>query len=154
MTTCPNLKTIFGDKYKVWTEESAENRNDPWGYFIPCLKGTICPWGENLLAACTNGRGPKVRQLMYVPSAKLVQDGDDGVNVTFHICDIKPVFEIMGPRTRPQLTDEQRAKLIENLGNRRLNAPSDSQDNDQGIAPMASMDNQATGDDEGCLSTK
>jgi hypothetical protein len=44
-----------------------------------------------------------------------VQDGDDGVNVVFHVDHFDEVAAIMKPRRRRRLTPSQRAKRVERL---------------------------------------
>ena len=55
---CPNLKELYGDRFKVRYEESyfAEHgsgawREDPWLMILLCQRGHICPWGPDTLAA-------------------------------------------------------------------------------------------------------
>jgi hypothetical protein len=122
MTNCPNLKELFGDRYRIKVEEShgAERgteikRNvDPWLLIIPCQNGHICPWDEDLLAACTSHRRFVVRDLVAV-GCTVVQDGDDGVNATFPVEAFDEVAEIMKPWKRRRISDEQRQAAVERL---------------------------------------
>ena len=64
MTACVNLQQRFGDKFQIELDESyhgqyGENARtvDPWYMQIPCQHGHICPWGGDILAACTDRSG-------------------------------------------------------------------------------------------------
>ena len=104
---CPNLRELFGEKYRVRREIPLVR--DPWNDYIPCRLGHICPWGPDLLAACTNPRhsitNAKLKRADFVT---VEQDGMDGVNVSFPVERFDEIAEIMRPYQRPQLTDEQR----------------------------------------------
>ena len=70
MSTCVNLREQFGDQHRIGRDESyhAEHRQhgraeDPWTMQIPCDHGHVCPWGGELLAACTDKRGPVAKRL-------------------------------------------------------------------------------------------
>ena len=112
---CLNLRDLHGDRYRVATEESRPAKGegsqtaDPWLLVIPCQNGHICPWGSDLLAACTNGRGSIAKRLTELPFVTVEQDGSDGVNASFHPERIEEVAQIMRPkRKRPPRTEAQR----------------------------------------------
>ncbi len=122
---CINLKDLFGDRYKVTFEEShaAEHGSDgwtpdPWLMVIRCRRGEICPWGGDMLAACTNSR-QMANKIAGLPFAEMLQDGDDGGNVGFPVDHFEAVAKIMRPHRRPQLSPERRAELAEAM--RRIN---------------------------------
>ncbi len=48
------------------------------------------------------------RKIRELACTTVVQDSDEGVNVTFHIVDFDQVAEVMKPHRRRQWTDEQR----------------------------------------------
>jgi hypothetical protein len=119
---CINLNELYGDRFKVTYEESysAERGErarmaDPWLMILPCKHGHIYPHGGDLLAASTNKRGSVARRLSELACTTVVQDGDDGVNVTFHVRDFDRVAELMRPRRRRRLTDKQRQQAAERL---------------------------------------
>lgn len=123
--TCINLRKQFGDKYRISHEESyaAEHSEfraaeEPWLQIIPCQHGHICPWGGELLAACTNRKGPisaRLRKLKFLERDQS-QDGDDGINAVFHVQHFDAVAEIMQPkRKRAPKTPEQLAACEANL---------------------------------------
>ena len=125
--TCINLKERFGDRCRIEYEESyyAERGDhgrleDPWLMLIPCQHGHICPWGGEILAACTDKRGPVAKKLVELPVTEMWQDGDDGVNVKFHVDHFDQVEEIIKPKRRRRLSPEQRERLIEAGWNHRF----------------------------------
>ena len=120
MIPCINLREQFGRRYKVQYEESyyAEHGpnawvEDPWLMIIPCRNGHICPWGETTLAACTDKAGPIAKRLKALPFTTTHQDGDDGANVLFEVEHFDEVAEIMIPRRRRQVSEEERRRLAE-----------------------------------------
>jgi hypothetical protein len=120
MTTCINLKERFGQRCRVLYEESrtAEHGSrshvaDPWLLVIPCRHGHIYPHGGDQLAASTNNRGAIAKRLAALPCVRVVQDGDDGINVVFHVDDFPAVAAIMKPKRLRRLSAEHRAKLAE-----------------------------------------
>ena len=119
---CVNLKRQFGELYRVECEESyfadrgARARlEDPWLMILLCQNGHICPWGDSMLAACTNFDGTVARQLRKLPYTTVVQDGDDGVNVTFDVEHFDEIAEIMKPRRRRRLSEAQKKECVERL---------------------------------------
>jgi len=54
----PNLKELFGERYRITYDDAEEGRNNAWMMQIPCLgKGiTIYPHGHGLLAVELNRR--------------------------------------------------------------------------------------------------
>jgi hypothetical protein len=122
MAQCIDLMEQFGDQYRVAYEESygAERgddarRHDPWLLTIECQFGHIYPQGGNLLSASTNRRGPVANRLVALPCVRVIQEGDDGFNVVFHVSDFDEVAAVMKPRRRRRLTPDQRAERVERL---------------------------------------
>lgn len=122
MSDCIDIKKHFGDRYKVGYEESyaAERGNsartlDPWLLTIPCKFGHIYAYGGALLGASTDRRGPIANQLAALPCVRVVQDGDDGINVVFHVRDFAQVAEVIKPRRRRRLSAEKHAEQSERL---------------------------------------
>ena len=117
---CVNLKERFGRKYRVTYEESyyaqygpRAQTDDPWLQIIPCRRGHIFPWGDNILAASTNGRGPTAHKLAALDFTTISQDGDDGVTMLFPVERFPEVAELMKPRRRRQVSDQERQRLLE-----------------------------------------
>ncbi len=133
--TCINLKERFGDVYKIQYEESyhadrGENARtvDPWYMQIPCQHGHICPWGGGILVACTDRRGSVAKRLAKLPCAEMWQDGDDGINVKFHVDDFESIAAIMKPKRRRRLSPEHRQAAIERLKSHQFTARQDDSD--------------------------
>ena len=80
-----------------------------------CVNGHICPWDAGRLAACTRGPGKIVQRLRALPFAEVTQDGDDGANVAFPLEHFEEMAEIMQPRKRRRLSEEQRRQSVERL---------------------------------------
>ena len=117
---CVNLKERFGERYRVEYEESyyAEyganpRTDDPWLMIIPCRNGHICPWGDDLLAACTNTANKVAAKLKRLPFTTVAQDGDDGANILFPAKHFNAVAKIMRPRRRRRMSAGQREKFVE-----------------------------------------
>ena len=111
---CPNLRSLYGDLYRVVTEENLPTQ-DPWYFTIPCRSAHICPWGPNLLGVCTYGRGSVAKRLLELPFVTLEQDADDGINLSFHPDHFDEVAEIVNPRRRHRFSAEQRRAGAERL---------------------------------------
>ena len=130
---CPNLKRLYGDRFRVTYEESytAERGEgargaDPWLQIIPCKYGHLFPWGRNLLAASVDGHSNIAGELRRLACCLVVQDGDRGeLTATFDPGDFEQVAEVMQPRKRRQvnLSDEQRAEIGRRLNGARNAAP-------------------------------
>lgn len=114
MMNCIDLKDKYGHKYRVEHDESyrAERGRDPWLLIIPCRHGHIYPYGGDLLGAATNCRGPVANRLKALPGVQVVQDGDDGINVTFRLEQFDVVAAVLKPRRRRRLSPEHKDKLV------------------------------------------
>ena len=117
---CVNLKERFGRKYRVTYEEShyaqygpRAQTDDPWLQIIPCRRGHIFPHGDNILAASTNNRGPTAHKLAALDFTTVHQDGDDGITIVFPVERFPEVAELMKPRRRRQVSDQERQRLRE-----------------------------------------
>lgn len=121
MTSCIDLRERCGQLYRIENEQTGVGEpcgrrpNDPWLATLRCLHGHIYAQGGELLGASTDHRGPVANRLQYLPCCRLHQDGEDGVNVIFHVDDFDQVAEIMKPRRRRRLSPEQRAQRTERL---------------------------------------
>jgi hypothetical protein len=143
--TCPNLKQLFGKRYRVSYEESyyAERGTmlartpDPWLMIIRGRLGHVFPHGRNLLAVATDKRGSTVTKLLAeVPDLTIVQNGSDGVNATFPIECFPAVARIVKLRKRRILTPEQLKALREHGFQRSENErQSDPSEKEHGDAP-------------------
>lgn len=134
MANVVNLQQLCGATYKVVYEESyyAERGDrarteDPWLMIVLCDNGHICPWGGDLLAACTKDNAPNtLKRLLALPfidraKSQLAADGAGLTvnpvttptcgNVVFPVEHLAEVFEIMKPRKRRQVSDAERVRL-------------------------------------------
>lgn len=118
---CVDLKEEYGKIHRIGIDESYyantgssnASNTDPWNWILRGTRGHVCPWGGDRLAACTNYRGQIAKMLMKIPTAKMEQDGTDGVNVSFHKDYLDKAAKVLKLYKRPQLTDEQRQALSE-----------------------------------------
>lgn len=117
MSDCIDLRAEFSHQYQVHTELSDGSLQDPWQLIIPCRHGHIYPHGGSLLGAATHNRGPVANRLAALPSVRIVQDGDDGINVVFDVADFDSVAQVMQPKRKRRLSAEKRAEHIERLRN-------------------------------------
>jgi hypothetical protein len=80
--TCPDLKALFGDRYKVTHDPvcepdpaqphvQPESKNDPWLYQIPCRYGVIYPHGRDTLALEFDYRTPTTKKVLAIPGEEL-----------------------------------------------------------------------------------
>jgi hypothetical protein len=105
MMTCIDLRDHFGNRYRTvyedsyWAERGDTARvHDPQLLTIPCKFGDVYPHGRELLGASTNRRGKIAKRLAALPSVRVVQDGDDGINVVFHVSAFTEVAAILKPK--------------------------------------------------------
>ena len=116
MPNCIDLKTTFGRRYRIGTDPAAGPRNcDPWLWTVRCRHGHMFPWGGSRLAAWTKRRGPIANRLKSLPCVEVVQDGADGVTVTFDVTQFDQVAAVMQPRRRRKLNPDQRAACAARL---------------------------------------
>jgi hypothetical protein len=128
--TCINLAQMFSDRYRIGHDEAAitwGERRDPWMMTIPCAgRGlTIYPQGGTTLALECNCRPGIARQVAATPGVRIHQDGGmaGGMTFLFDVSLFEQVAEIVKPRRRRRLSEEERARRIERFGAARRNAP-------------------------------
>lgn len=127
---CINLKEQFGDKYRVRVgpEHFAERGTltkkavDPWHCYIPASarkRAHVYPWSETRLAISRDVLvGNSInQQLLALPTARLEQDGDDGVTISFELSDFKAVAKLLKLLKRKVLSAKERARLAEQARN-------------------------------------
>ena len=119
--TCINLAERFGDRYRISFDPAYDPKHrpreklDPWYMVIPCERGEIYPQGGDVLVVEVEGR-PRTRQrLASLDCTTVHQDGDDFAAFRFHVDDFDAIAEIMRPRKRRRLSEEQRRKNAERL---------------------------------------
>jgi hypothetical protein len=106
-----DIREKFGRRYKIHSEES--NTRDPWLSKIVCQHGHIYPHGGEFLGAATNHRGKIAKTLKNLPCITVTQDGNDGINATFHVDDFGKVAKVMKPRLRRVLSEDHKRRLHE-----------------------------------------
>lgn len=115
MSECPNLREIYGKRYKITFDEGYNPRNvprnnlDPWMMQIPCQRGLIYPYGEDLLAVEVDGHPGVAKQLLRLNCTTLIQDGEHEKTFRFPASAFREVARIVKPNRRRQMTPEQKA---------------------------------------------
>ena len=118
-----DLKSLAGDKYRVTIEPSyyaetgsAQKRNrDPYLWQIVGRHGDVFLWSPDRLAVSTHKRGGIARRLLELPCTTVVQDGQDGLTLTFEAQYLDTVADLVRSRRRPVLSEERRAELSERM---------------------------------------
>lgn len=117
---CIDLRRRFGEQYRVTYEESywAQYGDDArvedlWLQIIPCRHGHIYPHEGDMLAASTDKRGRVAAALVALDFITVLQDGDDGVNVAFHVNHFEEVAALLKPRRKRHLSETERTRLAE-----------------------------------------
>lgn len=108
----PNLKVLFGDKYRIAFDKAAEGTNDPSMMELRCRGGgvTIYPHGPATLAVeCI--RRPGIAKRLAALGLKLHQDGEREKTYLCPLHQFDEVAAIVHPLRRPTLTADQRAAM-------------------------------------------
>lgn len=112
---CIDLKERFGQRCRIRYEDTDRRGRDPWLAMIDCRHGHIYPHGGDLIGASTNNRGAIAKRLAALACVRVVQDGDDGINVVFNAADFLTVAAVMKPKRRRSLTPAQATERTERL---------------------------------------
>lgn len=119
MIECINLRTRFGKVYRITFDESYDHKGvarkslDPWMMQIPCRKGCIYPYGGKKLAVEIDYHNPTAKKVQQIPSVQMIQHGHKEQTFTFHVDLFDQVSELIHPKRRRVLSDEQRQRLTE-----------------------------------------
>jgi hypothetical protein len=119
--SCVNLLEPYGDRYKVAYDPAYDpfnvprDRLDPWMMVLPCRYGEIYPHGGGMLAVFTHARQHVPQRLAEIPGTRLYTDGDDGKTFLFPVGVFGQVAEVVRPRKRRRLSQEQRRRAVERL---------------------------------------
>jgi len=117
---CPNLKELFGERYKITRDPAAGPRSqDPWLWQIPCLFGEVYPHGANTLGVSTHRRGAIANRIMALACVTVTQNADDGINASFPLVEADAVFAIVKPRKRRRLSEKVRVAAIARFSSRK-----------------------------------
>ena len=118
---CVNLMEEFGERYRVTFDPAYDPKNRPrekldaWYMQIPCERGTIYPWSEDRLAVEVDHRPITAKKLAALDDVVLVQDGDNEKTFAFPLSMFDAVAELVLPRRKRRLTDDQKQKAGERL---------------------------------------
>jgi hypothetical protein len=133
MPECVNLLEMFGDRFRITWDPAYDAKGkhratiDVWYAQIPCRFGTIYPYGDTILAVEVDYHRHIAKRLADLPGLKLHHNGDHEKTFLFDVADFEKVAEIVQPRRRRQLTEEQRAVLVERLARVRPSCPENPQ---------------------------
>jgi hypothetical protein len=115
-----DLKQLFGSTYRITLDESAEidgqTREDRlWLYQLSGSRGHVFVQSKTTLGAYFAGRAswPRGKQLLAIPSARLLQSGDSEMSVEFDPAAIESVAPILGLYRRRHLAPEHAQALAE-----------------------------------------
>jgi hypothetical protein len=110
---CIDLRTRFGERYRVVVEESAGRGNrDPWYWIVPGKYGKIYPHGgEHLAVMVTSTRVANSMRLW--PELEVTQDAEDAVCFKLHVDHFRKVASRVRGKTRRRLSAQHRRKLAE-----------------------------------------
>jgi hypothetical protein len=101
---------------------------------IPGRRGHVFPWSDDLLAVATNNRGPKAKAITRLPGVTVVNDADDGFNITFPSSLLPQVARLIGLRRKRQLTAKQRQAAAERLAEHRFSPASQGHSEESTLA--------------------
>ena len=130
--TCINLAERFADRYRISHDEAAgtwKERQDPWMQTILCARGVIIyPHGDNVLAVECDYHGGIARRIAAIPGVRVHQQGgnldprsfDGETTFLFDVSLFGQVAEIVKPRRKRRLSEEQKAAAVERLAGYRF----------------------------------
>ena len=112
--TCPDLKELFGKRYRITTDPVATRQNtDPWLWVIPCkFKGEIYPAGVNDLMVMFKTNSKVTRELRTLPELRVHQDATDFVVFRFHVDHFAKVAKLVGAKRKRQMSPEVRENAV------------------------------------------
>jgi hypothetical protein len=121
MGNCVNLMERFGSRYKISFDPVVAPRGcqrdkiDPMLQVLRCRFGEIYPQGGDLLAIELRNHPHIARQLRESGCCIVHQEGDGEVSLLFPMEHFETVAEIVKPHRRPQISDERRRELAEQV---------------------------------------
>jgi hypothetical protein len=111
-----NLKEIVGKRYKITLDESyeagADDNGKLWYYRIEARSGHVYVHSETQLGVYVKGR-LKIGMVGAIPGLRLHQRGDLEATYVFAPELLDRVATEIKAKKRRQLSDEQKARLIE-----------------------------------------
>jgi len=109
---CLNLRALYGRRFRVTLEESADSWANPWYYQIKGTRGIVYPHSAKLLAVEIDNHNRIAKELADM-GLRCTQDGDQEKTFVFPLERFEEVAALVKLYRRPQLTEEQRKKLRE-----------------------------------------
>ena len=119
--TCINLTERFGARYRIAFDPAYDPKHrprdklDPWYMVIPCQRGEIYIYGGETLVVEVEGRPIIRKRLNALACTTPHQQGDNFGAFRFQVDHFDAVAEIVLPRKRRQLSEDQRRKSAERL---------------------------------------
>lgn len=111
---CVNLQQEFGDRYRVGHDPASTPRGateNPWCQRIPTRSGEIYPFGNETLIVEVEGHNYLKARLSRLDCCEIHQDGDDFGSFKFHVSDFDRIAEVVKPRRKRQISEEERQRL-------------------------------------------
>jgi len=116
---CVNLNELFGKQYRISFDDCVPKsgsgrdsmRRDPWMMQIPCQRGVIYPFDACMLAVEIDGHPKLAAKLRRMKCTEVVQDGETEVTLIFDVADFDQIAQIVLPRRRRQVSDQERDRL-------------------------------------------
>ena len=110
--TCINLRERFGQQFRIGFDVAAEDTLDPWSMTIPSRRGTMYPYGGEMLAVELNGRPKTAKKVAAIPGILIHQDGDDEKTFLFPVGLFDQIAALVEPKRIRRLGEEHKAKLL------------------------------------------
>ena len=117
----PNFHDLFGDRFQIGHDPAAKTpaeQRDPWMMTLLCENGLIYPHGANRLAV--ECKGVTGKKLLAMSGITVHQQGDTEWTLLFDLAMADQVFDILKPRKRRTLSEEQKAANVERLKKHRF----------------------------------
>jgi hypothetical protein len=141
---CLNLRELYGDRHRIDHDESYAAERGRYAsaeeIFLQIIDGAaghVFAWDFDRLAASTRGRGSVAKRLVALDGIEIVQDGSDGVTVTFRPDLFDQVADMLRLRKRRRLSPEARARLAEAGAKTRFGNGTQSPYDDEFCVPAA-----------------
>lgn len=113
-----NLRVRYGTRYRIVHDPAYHvedprwrHAEEPWLQIILGRNGHVYPDGGDYLVASTNTVGSVASRLRQLPTCKVVQDGDDGLSVRFHVSQFETVARLLRLFRRRVPSERQRSAL-------------------------------------------
>jgi hypothetical protein len=114
--TPPNLRDLFGDRYRIGHDPAAETyaeKDDPSMQTLLCQNGIIYTHGANRLAV--ECKTATAKRLAALPGVTRHQQGDTEWTLLFNLAAFDAVAAIVKPRKRRKWSDDKRQAMRKHL---------------------------------------